>query len=309
VVTLEEVFEKVKKQRWTSYGGMGRLEEYVLGGNEAALAALPPSPQYNWWLSDFMNALPDPLELTDQQQRMLRAAVKIDPRYPMEWLASSLAREKAGQDFFEIMRAAFGKSAPETIAAEVLAHVQGLTAGERPTSAGRFLLALPAETLVKAVSKTKLGYATPKAFLTLLFDHARDRVDAVLEVLIPQCEDWAVAGVFHGLMTRDGARYCKMVEKHASGVVEPYQKAMQYQTLYEFAPAEYREKMLAVCRELLTHSPRNNNEKFMATWLLPTFGKDLLTELQEYYRKSDAHDHDEEIPVVKKVLGADGVRL
>ena len=140
------------------------------------------------------------------------AAVDYHSRHGV---GEQIGQEKSSDDFHSILRRELEAMSENqnTIAAKTICGVRHLLIGEKPTSAGRFLLSLPPAELHAAVKKAKPGarqywQAGFGPLAELLTTVAPDLLGAVVDDLLKPAPDVAV---LKPLLQRTGGKYLRNI--------------------------------------------------------------------------------------------------
>ncbi len=181
----ERVFE-----RWPPLAGVDvpSYRTCVERGSEETSSALgrpgPAAPNEPWLLEDLLAVVPDPPAWADEDRRVMRVVSGAQTRGgyspgqdPVSllgrWLSERLSREPEGEDWFAIVRSTLDLS--DGHAREVAWRSQAGSA-PRLTSAGRYLLGLPVESLRVVLDASGLCQGTElSAPFLLLARHASER--------------------------------------------------------------------------------------------------------------------------------------
>ncbi len=284
---LDDVLAKLKKQSWTNYSGFDGIAKYVRNGDDATLRALPAPGQYSYWTADLTRALSDPDKWTEQDARLAQILFKLGAEYPLwEWLGRFLSREPQGGEFFDKIAGSCKGWSASKVAASAIGHLHQFVSDNGPTSLGRYLLALSAKDLARAVKGARFTNSAPE-FVELFLDHAPDRLDAVLPLVLDRLR-WrsGQAEVLAVLLQKNGVRYEKFVSKRIQKEKDIWAKFRAMQVLHAFAPDRHRTAALAVSREALSSNPSKVNQNQVAEWMADKLGEDVVQDLTGFARKA-----------------------
>jgi hypothetical protein len=283
------------------------IEHYLRTGDPAALAQVQAAGQavvqWGWVLA---HALAAPPALTEEDRRVLQllTATQMWPGIGY-WLNVALRKEKPDEDYHAVLRQQLPGVPPRTVSELTAEHVPTLVWDGRPTSAGRYLLALPDPELTHLVKK--LAALPPTLYLLDLFlGHAPERVPPLLEELLkPDPNNSQLSGTCDLLLRKGGGRYEGAVAAACRALNEPWPQFRVVQHLYDFNPSRYRDEALAIARKAL--GPRGFYT--VGQWMVERFGREVLDDLGAFLRREDAHAWHKRQVVAStvKALGRDSV--
>jgi len=289
-IEYAEKSSKEEARRWP------KVEAYVKTGKPDRLQALAKGKVTETYLLRMLtDALAAPEAFEDEDRRVLHVlAATRQLRQIGDWLDDRLSGEGPGQDRFG------------AVSAEVVAH--GVSPGEllnavtrvaddgRPNSAGRALLALTDDEIVRAFRDDPEGYDGGSK-LELLFDRIPERLPAVMGRIFDAAPDWWALNSI--VLKKDPARYAGVVAAGLPAVKDHAQKFYISQALYGSDPARYRQVALDVCRDYFRAGFDRDPD---VAWMARAFGTDILDAVTEYvtrprkffqgYGKPGGHPYD-----------------
>jgi hypothetical protein len=274
---IEEALRKLKSSTWIKIPYLPAIESYLDIGDPAALKKITPYGQRgSFWGHTLAEALRPPNKW----------AAEMD-EYLWRWVGEQIGQEKPSDDFHSILRReleAMGEN-QSTIAARTILSVRHLLIGERPSSAGRFLLSLPPAELHAAAKQAKpgarqywqAGYGPLAELLTTV---APDLLAAVVDDLLQPAPDVAV---LKPLLKRTGDKYLRNILAAFEDETDSWNKFHLGQTLYTYDKARFGELALVAARTSLKGPSGKNNHGPVGAWMVQEFGEQVLPDLTDYF--------------------------
>jgi hypothetical protein len=280
-------FEKLRGYQWVRIPYLDAAERYVNTGDHAALAQVKPfGQQGSFWGRTLAEGIGHPPNWNDSDRRALHvlgAAHLFDA--VGDWFNDALATEKADEDFHALLRSelAVVQVPPDSVLALTARRVPTLARSGRPTSAGRFLLALTNDELSQAISATA-HHASSLRLLEFMLDHAADRVPLFAMHFLKSQEGWLRPQACAQLLNK-GSRFEDTVQQAFETEPAVHTKFWISTHLFALAPDKYRSQTLQAARASLAGTSMSNNHHQVGPWLVEHFGREVLDDMVTYLSK------------------------
>ncbi len=265
------------------------IEQYVLTGDRKLLDHIPPvkSGTWSWDGHTLSGALARVSEWTDDDRRLIHVMFARNLLGSLgTWLNTCLRQEKPTDDVLAVVRAELASC--QATAKDMNALFPGVTLFARdskPTSAGRYVLALSDPDLEHAVTKGHFECLN-LSMIEFLLEFAPDRIPSLFPVLLKEqsgiTNNEAAAAL---LLRKGGKRFEKEVHAFFESMTDPWHRFHLAQAFFDFDPAKYRNDALEAARASLAGPPDRNNHGPVGQWMVETFGKEVLPDLVEYLRR------------------------
>ncbi|WP_148590945.1 DUF4132 domain-containing protein [Aquisphaera giovannonii] len=225
--------------------GWSRVVTYIKGGSPAALAQLAAMKDPDTLaIDELAKVLEASGTLDEEHRRALHAMVAAKAFSSLaSWLDRALAEEGPDEDRFGTAAA---EVAGQGVAPRTLLHLLANVArDDRPTSAGRALLALSDEDLAWVLARDE--YSNLKTWLEFLLDAAPDRMPPILDrALDPDNPwDWDVP------MEKDPARYAEILAPKVGSIQSLRCRYYAARHLFRADPARFRAVALEAARAMI----------------------------------------------------------
>jgi hypothetical protein len=289
-------FQKIRGYTWLNIPYLDDAEQYVVSGDAKGLRRVKPLPKLTlYWGNELADAVARPSAWTDVDRRVLHVLGRARILEALgRWLDDALTVEKPEEDFHGLLRRELESvEVPSGWVVELtVGHVANLARSGRTTSAGRYILDLPADdirTAVRDIAKDLMASRSARV-LELLLDVAPEKAAPVLGEFLDPVKDWGLPYCAQLVLDKAGARFEADVAAVLRGRQSTWTKFQVAVSLHAFAPEKYRETALAAARASLAGRSSANNHNTVGEWMIEHFGEAVLPEILDYLRK-DGNDH------------------
>jgi hypothetical protein len=290
---LQQVLKQLKWYAGWAKVPVAAVERYLTTGDRSALARIKPSGNAGYWVDELTREIAAPPNMTDEDRRGLHVVVATREWPELgRWLDRVLPREKPDEDYHAVLRAELGRVQARTLAALTLEHVGRLEIDDRPTSAGRYLLALPDKELTALVKKFA-DHAGGVSLLKLCLAHAPARVPLLTgELLRPHQKNHWLDDISGLLLRHEGHRYEKDVVRVLRALKVPWQRFDVAQQLVAYNPTRYVKEGQKAARDILKDPKGQGDPGAAAGWLVKHCGAAVRDDLVACLRKKSTSDYE-----------------
>jgi hypothetical protein len=307
---MPQAIKQIKEYKWGTIPHVKEIEQYLLGGDPSALAAIQKGSGNIWAaLNLIQQALPSPAALTDMDRRGVHVLWQVEATtFIRDWLEQHLGKEKPGEDYHAALRTVLEglKATPTDILDVTARQLRTFGRGGQPTSAGRYLLSQTDADLKRALWVFGAGVVNLPV-LEFLAAFAPERLERQLDEVLGTTvlgNRWQVGlSLFH----HGGKRFEEPIAAIFRALEDPWQKFQVGKVLAELDLNRYREEVGQVARAcLLTHG-RGAEEA--ATWLLKSAGVQVLPDLVTFLglEKATPYEKTRVLSVAVQGLGKDAL--
>lgn len=286
--------EKLKAEA-AHNGQAAAILKYVTGDDKIYSKLVPES--YDYWVGNVGQELSHPGSLSPAEQRFVRACAKVSSLRRLEnWLAPVFLEDEGQHDYFSPLAAAVGDGDAEhtsllTLIIDGLAkHLENPNG--RPNSAGKYLLAQPADKL-GAAAEAYDGYDLHEV-LRFLLKHNPQLAEQTAPQFVLHKKSWRTELELDkysvgALVEADAKKYepllLKMIDSHPV-------LGEQFEALSRVASKVA--KHLPRAQELALKIMEHGEDKLLSfdyaalLWLLQQYGVDSLPHIGKYVREVGA---------------------
>jgi hypothetical protein len=293
--------------------------KYIETGDPAALGRIRSGgPSWGPWARYLTGFMADPASMGEEDRRALHAMAALETFAQIgDWLSKALGRAKGDEDLHAIVREELAKVKVPASAVSVMttAFVENLAVGGRPTSAGRYLLALSDRDLKAAVKEAESGrsygqWCYPR-LAGFLLETAPERLGPLLGVMLgPK----VITPEICEIVLRKGA------DRYAPAVVVAWRATKPLHERFAIGLAvarldreRYGPEMREIARAVLADGKVVHLHDDAAIWMLQNDGAEALDEIVAFLDRTgpgrdgperEQHNRKEIMSGAVKVLGA-----
>jgi hypothetical protein len=278
---MQQAIQKLKGYKAGTVPQLPIIEHYLLTG--VGLDSIQKDSDKTWPVRHALQgALPPPTALEDEDRRALHVLVRIGYLEALGvWLDRALGKEKPDEDYHALLRAEL--EAIKVPRAQIL-HLTGrnlhtFARAGKPTSAGRYLLALSDSNLKQAVETPQNQYYN-LPLIDFLLEFAPGRIEGLLDELLNPRGPLNRDLVAIRLLKKGGKPFEKPVAAFARALASSWQQFQVGLALSELDPEKYQLPTLKVARDFFRDS--SSNAPLVARWMLQTFGTEVLPDVVNY---------------------------
>jgi hypothetical protein len=252
------------------------IRGYIETGDPARLARIPAgSVRFGMWDYGLSRAIEPPGSMGDEDRRALHILATVGKVEEIgQWLSRALPREREGQDLFGVACAEVaGYGVPPR---DLVAQVRCFANDGRPNSAGRFLLGRNDGDLAWCALNPGMGGWLLMTEFLLTF--APDRAFPIYSEVVGTRR--SSPKLCELLLRRGAPRYTNLVHSEFRALADPDRKLSTGRVLVEHDRERFYPEVLEAARAALAHEVGNDYPD--PTWLVATFGADLVDALAAY---------------------------
>lgn len=294
---IQAALKSIKGYSWIKIPYMSSIEQYIAKGDASALAKITANPKggFSYWGSELAKGLRPVPQWQDDDRRAVHVLAKAEMEDDVwKWVDGQIQHEKEGEDFHgtTARELEVGRKQAARLANDTASWVLNLLNRGKANSAGRYLLSLDDAVLRKAITAAnkERSYVGLTGLTELLHQFAPARLDALAEDLLVQSDGKEMfLSVVELLLKLNKEKYAPVIAAGTEARKDSGRAFDSGQALFKAFPDRYRELARQTAQKAFT----KQGEAEPIIFLMKTFGKEVLPDILDHFKKKESHYDDE----------------